>query len=176
MLETVVLSPFSRPAEAEDALLRGLPIACRVAAAREERELHLEIRHEVFVREQRFFEGTDRDAHDVDPATVHVLGLCGQVAGGAVRLYPLEEPGRWKGDRLAVLPPFRGHRMGAPLVRFAVRIAAERGGSLMVAHIQVQNVSFFEHLGWYRVGEPVEFVGRPHQVMAIDLTAVETGV
>ncbi len=39
----------------------------------------------------------------------------------------------------------------------------------MVAHIQLSNVRFFEHLGWYRIGEPIEYVGHPHQMMAIDL-------
>ena len=132
-------------------------------------ELHHEIRKRVFVDEQGVFQGTDRDGHDSGGDTVHVLGLCGNVAGGAVRLYPLGEPGQWKGDRLAVLSPFRRRGLGAPLVRFAVGTASERGGDRMIAHIQPPNVSFFERLGWYRVGEPVQFVGRPHQMMAIDL-------
>jgi putative N-acetyltransferase (TIGR04045 family) len=147
-------------------------VACRAVRDDAERELHLEIRRRVFVEEQGLFEGTDRDAHDDDPATIHVLGLCGEVAAGAVRLYRLEEPGVWKGDRLAVLPPFRSRGLGAPLVRYAVRTAAEAGGRVMVAHIQPGNVTFFEHLGWERVGELVSFVGRPHQMMAIDLPLV----
>jgi putative N-acetyltransferase (TIGR04045 family) len=145
--------------------------------------LHHEIRRRVFVEEQGMFEESDADDHDGDAATVHVLGLCGDVAGGAVRLYPLTdasldcdavdlEPGLWKGDRLAVLPSFRHNGLGAPLVRFAVQTAAQAGGRKMIAHIQPSNVGFFEHLGWYAVGEPVSFVGRPHQTMAIDLPLV----
>jgi hypothetical protein len=42
----------------------------------------------------------------------------------------------------------------------------------MIAHIQPSNVNFFERLGWERVGEPMEYVGHPHQVMAIDLRRV----
>ena len=128
-------------------------------------------------------------AHD-HAATVRILGLCGDVAGGAVRCYPLTEmltdiptgggaagvvepgAGLWKGDRLAVLPSFRRNGLGAPLVRFAVRTAAEAGGRQMIAHIQPSNVGFFEHLGWYTVGGPVSFVGRPHQMMAIDLALI----
>lgn len=127
------------------------------------------------MKEQGFFEGTDRDSRDEDPATLHVLGLCGPVAGGAVRLYPLEEPGRWKGDRLAVLPAFRRRGLGGPLVRFAVRAAAERAGRIMVAHIQPKNVPFFRRLGWYTVGEPAPYVGRPHQLMAIHLRPLRPG-
>ncbi len=169
MSRVAVVSPFSRPAEAEAALRRDLGVACVVATTPEELEIHHEIRRRVFVLEQGFFEGTDRDEHDGDPATVHILGLYGPVAGGAVRIYPLGEPGLWKGDRLAVLPAFRARGLGGPLVRFAVRTAAARDGERMIAHVQPANVRFFEKLGWERVGAPVEYVGRPHQLMAIDL-------
>lgn len=86
-----------------------------------------------------------------------------------MRLYPLDDEGLWKGDRLAVLDPFRRRRLGAPLVRFAVKTAGERGGRRMLAHVQVPNVPFFERLGWEPVGEAEEYVGHLHQVMAIAL-------
>jgi hypothetical protein len=41
----------------------------------------------------------------------------------------------------------------------------------MVAHVQAANVRFFERLGWRRRGEPELYVGLPHHLMAIDLTA-----
>jgi putative N-acetyltransferase (TIGR04045 family) len=123
----------------------------------------------VFVDEQRLFDGDDRDGHDGEPATLHVLGFVGGVPGGAVRLYPLEEPGLWKGDRLAVLPAFRRHGLGVPLIRFAVRTAGERGGRRMIAWIQLPNVALFTRLGWQPVGEPAPYVGVMHQQMAIPL-------
>jgi putative N-acetyltransferase (TIGR04045 family) len=138
-------------------------------ASEAERALHLAVRHAVFVEEQRLFSGSDADDHDQDPATLQVLGFWAGEVAGAVRLYPLTDPGWWKGDRLAVLPPFRRHGVGAPLVRFAVQTASRLGGLVMVAQIQPVNVAFFERLGWYRVGEPAPYVGRPHQRMAIDL-------
>jgi putative N-acetyltransferase (TIGR04045 family) len=151
--------------------LAALPdqVSCRVVAGEEERALHLAIRHAVFVEEQGLFSGSEADERDQDPATLHVLGFWTGVAAGAVRLYPLAEPGRWKGDRLAVLPSFRKHGIGAPLVRFAVGTASRLGGFVMVAQIQPANVPFFERLGWYRVGDPAPYVGRLHQQMAIDL-------
>jgi putative N-acetyltransferase (TIGR04045 family) len=170
MAQVAVISPFSRPTEAAEALARSLEIACRAAVSPDEVAIHHEIRRRVFVEEQGFFEGSDRDDHDDDVATIRVLGLYGPVAGGAVRLYPLDEPGQWKGDRLAVLAPFRKHGLGAPLVRFAVRTAAQRGGHRMIAYIQPSNVHFFERLGWYRVGKPAEYVGHLHQQMAINLS------
>jgi len=190
MSAELALSPFRHPGVAFAAVQLGLHVACRPARDPEELSLHHEIRRRVFVEEQGLFGGSDRDDHDDDPATVRILGLCGEVAGGAVRCYPLTEmltgiptgggaggvvepgAGLWKGDRLAVLPLFRHNGLGAPLVRFAVRTAAEAGGGKMIAHIQPSNVGFFEHLGWYALGGLVTYVGRPHQAMAIDLALV----
>jgi putative N-acetyltransferase (TIGR04045 family) len=155
-------------------------ILCRPAAGPDEAALHHRIRHEVFVLEQEVFAGSDLDAHDASDATIKVLAwtaapLTGWEPGGAVRLYPLDGgdgPGAvWQGDRLAVLPPFRAWNLGAPLVRFAVDTAASLGGVEMVAHVQIANVRFFERLGWRPRGEPEIYVGLPHQLMAIDLTA-----
>jgi putative N-acetyltransferase (TIGR04045 family) len=136
---------------------------------------HFRIRHQVFVTEQGLFRsgrdrpGDDRDAHDGDPATIHVVGLVNGVAGGTVRLYPLGSAGRWKGDRLAVLPEHRRAGLGAPLVRFAVAEAGARGGQEMEAYIQPANVAFFEWLGWRRTGGIVEYAGIDHQRMVIAL-------
>lgn len=160
-----------RAAIALDAEGRGAgPARCRVAAVPGERALHHAIRAAVFVDEQGLFAGSDRDAHDDAAATVHVLAHCGASAAGAVRLYPLDGTGLWKGDRLAVLPGFRRQRVGGPLVRFAVATAAARGGREMVAHVQPPNVALFVHLGWHPVGDLVHYVGRPHQQMAIGLS------
>ena len=150
-------------------------IVCRPASGADEAAVHHRIRHEVFVLEQALFATSDADPHDAGADTVKVLGWVaspggGREAGGAVRLYPLE-PGIWQGDRLAVLAPFRAWNLGGHLVRFAVATAADLGGVEMVAHVQAGNVRFFERLGWLKRGTPEIYVGLPHQVMAIDLTA-----
>lgn len=171
MTATESISPFSAPEAAAARVERDGAVACRLVAGDAERDLHLRIRHEVFVAEQAVFTPSDRDEHDDEPTTHHAVGLLGSVAAGAVRFYPLAEPGLWKGDRLAVLPAFRHHRLGPPLVRFAVATAAAAGGQQMIAYIQPQNVALFSRLGWRPVGEPVEYVGRPHQQVVIDLAA-----
>jgi putative N-acetyltransferase (TIGR04045 family) len=152
-----------------DVLHRTL-VACRVADDPWKLAEHHRIREEVFVREQALFQGSDRDRRDEEAATIKVLGFRDDVAGGAVRLYPLDGAGHWQGDRLAVLPGTRGHGLGAPLVWFAVATAATEGGRLMTAHIQPHNVPFFERLGWSISGEQEIYVGVPHVPMAIDLT------
>jgi putative N-acetyltransferase (TIGR04045 family) len=147
-------------------------ITCRAAVTEAEFAAHHAVRHRVFVEEQRIFEGSDRDAYDARPDTIHVIGDIDGAIGGAVRLFPLDAAARrWQGDRLAVLRDFRVHGLGAPLVRYAVRTAGERGGLVMVAHIQVPNVVFFRRLGWRVDGEIETYAGLPHQPMAIDLRA-----
>lgn len=171
MPQLELVSPFSASAEAIRSARDISRLMCRTATTDHELRLHHRIRREVFVAEQGLFVDDDHDERDDRRDTVHVLGLCGAVAAGAVRCYPLDEPGLWKGDRLAVLPSFRRSGLGGPLVRFAVSTAGTLGGEQMVAYIQPQNVAVFAHLGWRAVGAPVDYVGRPHQRMVIDLRA-----
>ena len=156
----------SAPSALDDS---GLVVDCALACDRGERDAHFAIRRRVFVEAQRIFEHDDRDEHDRAAATLHVIGRAGDEVVGAVRLYPLDADGLWKGDRLAVLPGERALHLGARLVRFAVRTAGDHGGRLMVARVQVPNVSFFERLGWHRDGDPGPMLGVTHQPMAIEL-------
>lgn len=170
MPQLELVSPFSASAEQIREARDTAELSCRAAVDDDERALHWRIRREVFVDEQRVFDREDLDGFDRRSDTVHALGLCGAVVAGTVRFYPLDEPGLWKGDRLAVLPPFRRFGLGGPLVRFAVRTASALGGTQMLAHIQPQNVAVFEHLGWSATGPLIEYVGQPHQQMRIALT------
>jgi len=154
-----------------------VPLACHAVSTAAEQDAHFWIRHRVFVIEQGLFrgiggaaDGDDRDGHDDDPATIHVIGLADGVICGTVRLYPLPDaPGRWKGDRLAVLASHRHLGLGAPLVRFAVSAAGMNGGQEMEAYIQPANVTFFRWLGWRRTGPLVDYAGIAHQRMLISL-------
>jgi putative N-acetyltransferase (TIGR04045 family) len=172
----------SRPATARPA---AATLTCRAVTTRAERDAHFQVRRQVFVAEQGLFRGmggrsgdwagtdrdcTDRDGHDDDPATIHVVGLADDQICGTVRLYPLGGDGMWKGDRLAVLASYRHLGLGAPLVRFAVSSAGRLGGREMEAFIQPANVAFFRWLGWQRTGDLVDYAGIPHQRMLIDLT------
>jgi putative N-acetyltransferase (TIGR04045 family) len=176
---TVRTSRWLAPASPPPA---GPGLTCRRAAPGNELAAHFRIRHQVFVVEQGLFRngnagpsggaaGDDRDAHDDDPATIHVVGLADGVICGTVRLYPIGERGRWKGDRLAVLAGYRRHGLGAPLVRFAVATAGALGGREMEAYIQPANVEFFQWLGWRRTGGIVPYAGLGHQRMVIALSA-----
>ena len=176
----MMAGPSSRSSATASRPAGAARLACRAVSTPEELAAHFRIRHQVFVVEQGLFRSTgvgtgadggwDRDIHDDDPATVHVVWLFDGTACGTVRLYPVPEvPGRWKGDRLAVLDGHRHHGLGAPLVRFAVATAAARGGREMEAYIQPANVTFFERLGWRPTGGLVSYADIAHQRMLIDL-------
>lgn len=149
-------------------------ITCRAAATPEEIATHYRIRHQVFVTEQGLFAESDRDEHDADPAVWHTIGYVDGEPAGTVRFYriPPVNPGEvlWKGDRLTVLPEFRRHGLGAPLVRFAVATGGQVGGDRMIATIQEANTIFFERLGWTRDGGVYNYVGAPHQNVWIELS------
>ena len=130
---------------------------------------HHAVRQAVFVDEQEMFAGDDRDERDAMSATLHAIGIADGRISGAVRLYPLRG-GDWKGDRLAVLPKARHGSLGAQLVRFAVTTAGVRGGTRMVAMIQLPNVRFFELLGWGAYGAVQPYHGVAHQPMDIALS------
>ncbi len=148
-----------------------LDIEIRLARTPAELAGHLAVRHEVFVDEQGLFDDTDRDHWD--ETALHVVAVLADEVIGAVRLYPLDEAGLWQGDRLSVSAKARGHRAGAPLVRFAVRTAGELGGHLMIARIQEPIVPLFRFLGWERVGGLIDYRGVPHQRMTIPLSGAE---
>jgi putative N-acetyltransferase (TIGR04045 family) len=168
-----IVSPFDRSDQLDRVLNGPSPdLVARLVASPDELALHMRIRHEVFVLEQAIFQDTDRDPHDSDGSTLHILGTCDDVAAGAVRIYPLGQSAvAWQGDRLSVLAAFRAHGLGKPLVRLAVRTAALHGGRVMHAHIQLANVRFFQRLEWKAVGEPELYFGLPHQGMEIDVQA-----
>src|SRR5712691_9305056 len=70
-----------------------VPLACHAVSTAAEHEAHFRIRHQVFVIEQGLFrgiggaaDGDDRDGHDDDPATIHVIGLADGAICGTVRL------------------------------------------------------------------------------------------
>lgn len=153
----------------------GAPrLACRPALTAAALAEHHAIRREVFLNEQSVFVGSDLDEHDRAELTVRLVGYYHGVAAGSVRLFELGS-GIWQGDRLAVLAPYRVHGVGAPLVRCAVATAGARGGTEMVAHVQLPNVVFFTRLGWTSVGPTETYVGLPHQQMRIRLPEPDVG-
>ncbi|MCH9649624.1 MAG: GNAT family N-acetyltransferase [Deltaproteobacteria bacterium] len=151
-------------------------IAYHVARNEDELAGHFALRHAVFVEEQGLFEETDRDHHD--PEALHIVAIDvaqGSVVG-AVRCYP-EKDGVWFGGRLAVMATYRHHAssIGARLCRLAVHEMEQRQVPRFIAHIQRQNVRFFQRMGWRKVGDTFLHRDQPHQLMEAPLREASEG-
>ena len=148
------------------------PIVYHSARTEDERSQAFAIRHAVFVEEQRLFDGSDEDEHD--RSAILLVAKKNDRIIGTVRIFPDDSQGNghWVGGRLAVQRDFRVFRVGAGLVREAMRQVKKRGCTVFSAHIQEKNVRFFQKLGWAAVGPMEVYCGHPHQLMLADLSRV----
>lgn len=145
----------------------------RAAALPWELEGVKELRRQVFVDEQRIFDGHDRDAIDdiaMPLAAISTFASEADKVVGTVRIHE-DSPHIWRGSRLAVADTHRRMgRLGAELIRLAVCTAHGRGCDLFLAQVQMQNVPLFRRLHWTSLRE-IEVHGIPHMEMEADLGA-----
>ncbi|MEE8484909.1 MAG: MSMEG_0567/Sll0786 family nitrogen starvation N-acetyltransferase [Nitrospinota bacterium] len=154
----VCVPPDSRLRENE-----ALEPVYKVATTDKEIEEYFRIRHDVFVKEQKIFEKTDRDKHDED--AIPILACYHYRAVGAVRCYPNTKK-TWFGGRLAVELDFRTYNIGAMLVHKAVETMENHPEvRRFLATIQFQNVRFFQRLGWKKRGKIFYMKGKKHHIM-----------
>ena len=128
------------------------------------------IRSEVFVKEQGMFQDSDEDDHD--PESIHLVAKVDGETVGTVRVFPQNSHGHWVGGRLAVRKSHRVGSVGAQLVKEAMKRVKKEGCTHFTAHIQEQNVRFFQRIGWNPVGPVERYRGKPHQRMVADLDRV----
>ncbi len=146
-------------------------LTCHSARSLQEKSSALAIRKEVFVDEQGLFKDSDVDAHDAH--SIHLVAKMDGAIVGTVRVFPTGENGHWIGGRLAVSKPHRVFRVGAALVKEAMKRVKREGCNEFTAHIQDNNIGFFKRLGWKPVGPRETYCDRPHQRMQADLNRVE---
>jgi putative N-acetyltransferase (TIGR04045 family) len=166
---------------------KALPPWCELPTAFEPQEFRIQwasgpwmqaqalaLRRQVFCREQRLFDGDDRDdidLHQPSPQMLVALSCWGGQPDeviGTVRIHE-EAPGRWWGSRLAVRHDWRRHgALGSTLIRLAVSSAHACGCTEFLAHVQAQNVPLFRRLRWQMLDE-VTLHGRAHALMRADL-------
>ena len=143
-------------------------LTCHQARTRAELDAAFDIRNEVFVREQKVFDYSDRDGND--SKSVHLVAKQGQEVVGTVRVFPAGDGnGHWVGGRLAVKKGYRSSSVGETLVQNAIAYVKKHCCTRFTAHIQQENVIFFCRLGWKGVEEVKEYLGRAHQLMEADL-------
>jgi radical SAM protein (TIGR04043 family)/putative N-acetyltransferase (TIGR04045 family) len=144
---------------------------CRPAVTDDELTVALQIRKDVFVREQGLFETSDLDEND--SSSTHIIVKYDDQIVGAVRVFPEKDgPNHWVGGRLAVRRNHRHNHVGELLVQEAMRYVKNRGCTRFTAHIQEQNVRYFSLLGWKAVGPVQIYHGKAHRLMEADLDRV----
>lgn len=147
-------------------------ILYKIAESEDELEEYFDLRHEVFINEQEIFNETDIDEYDTDPVheVIHIIGIKesdGTMVGG-VRCYK-KEGDTWFGGRLSAASGYRNGRVGADLVKFAVKTIKTTDCKTFLAYVQPKNVRFFIRLGWSKIGDLEVYQGSPHQLMQANL-------
>ncbi|MBT8413917.1 MAG: GNAT family N-acetyltransferase [Boseongicola sp.] len=120
------------------------------------------VRKIVFVDEQGIALAEDLDGMD-DQAT-HLLATDNGTPIGTARV--LEKGSTGKIGRLAVLKPYRGHGIGAAIMRAALDDLAARP-HITEARLgaQIDAIAFYEALGFTPEGDEFLDAGLPHQEM-----------
>lgn len=146
-------------------------IAAEVASERWQVEAYYGLRRDIFEREQRLFEASDVDEHDLRAIPIvamsFVAGMPHEVVG-VVRIYEAD-PGTWYGGRLGVTHPYRRvGAVGGALIHSAVQTAHALGCERFLATVQARNVRYFERYDFQSLGE-LHVCGKPHRLMQADL-------
>lgn len=135
-----------------------------------------EIRHRVFVVEQRVPEEIEFDG--LDDECVQLVALHADRPIGTARLRGVGEDA--KAERVAVLAGARERGAGRALMRGLEDAALGLGVARMVLNAQVPVIAFYERLGYRAEGETFDEAGIPHRRMTKRLSppsrATEPGV
>jgi predicted GNAT family N-acyltransferase len=121
------------------------------------------IRDSVFVQEQKVPLELEWDAKD--PECYHVLALdYAQNPIGTGRLTPEQTIGR-----MAVLPSWRGQRVGDALLKRLIAKAQALGWPSVSLHAQVSAIGFYQKHGFQSYGDIYQEAGIAHQSMSRSL-------
>ena len=135
--------------------------------SREQLEQALAIRLAVFVAEQGVSRALEIDGRD-DEAQ-HLLALQGEVPVGTLRLRWVEDGRVAKIERVAVLPPARGAKVGRRLVAAALALARAGSAERATLHAQTTVQQFYAGLGFVAYGPEFIEDGIPHVAMRLPL-------
>lgn len=131
-----------------------------------------ELRHQVFVEEQRVPPELERD--EDDRLALHVVALAGQEVVATGRLVIHGNQG--KIGRMAVKKGWRGKGLGGKVLMKLLETGRDQGVTYFYLHAQLAVEPFYERLGFFRVGEIFEEAGIPHVRMEKKERAPDGGV
>lgn len=131
-----------------------------------DREACYALRQEVFCAEQGVDQALEFDG--LDGACRHYLARDRAAALGTARTRPLGD-GTVKIERVAVLAPHRGRRIGLALMVRALADARADGHETALLHSQAHAAPFYRRLGFVQVGGDFTEAGIPHVRMTLAL-------
>lgn len=126
----------------------------------------LDIRREVFIREQGVSEAEEMDGKEDQCG--HLLARVDGEPVGTTRLNWLT--GKLKIQRVAVLKPYRGTGAGLAMIKAAIAEAEKRSDiETIVLDSQVSAIGFYEKLGFVATGPVFLDAGIDHRLMTLTL-------
>jgi len=128
------------------------------------------VRRSVFIDEQSVTAAEEFDG--LDAAALHVAAFAGTRMIGTGRL--LEEDGRGRIGRMAVLRACRGRGVGRALLERLLEAAAARGLAEVYLHAQTQALPFYEASGFRATGPEFEEARIAHRTMTLGLSGSRT--
>lgn len=121
----------------------------------------VDIRNEVFVKEQGFQEEFDTD----DKRAIHVVGFIDDRSVATSRILKNDD-GSYIIGRIAVRKAYRKNGLGAEIIKASEDIIRELGGKEIFIHSQLQASPFYEKQGYVKTGETDFEEGCPHCMMS----------
>lgn len=116
------------------------------------------IRTKVFIEEQGFADEYD----DVDNTAWHLVAYEDGKPAAVCRFFRDGEKGVYVLGRLAVLPEYRGKKIGALLIREVEERVGAYGGKTVCLHAQCRACEFYEKQGYQKTGAVEPEQGCPH--------------
>lgn len=123
------------------------------------------IRTEVFVKEQGF----QREFDHIDQIAECLVLYRDSKAVATGRLYPSERCGEYGIGRIAVLPDYRGQRLGAEVLSLLEERARQNGAGRLLLSAQCRAQGFYERHGFHTVGAVYLDESCPHIKMEKEL-------
>ena len=123
-------------------------------------EAHM-IRRKVFIEEQGISEADEMDGTDVSCAHLVAYDEGVPVATGRIMITADE----YIIGRVAVLPEYRGQKLGSLVMLACIHACNEMGGKRQVVHAQLPVKGFYEGLGFSAYGDVYEEAGIQHICM-----------
>lgn len=111
----------------------------------------VEIRMEVFVKEQGFSKNFELDENET--RATHLVGFIDGKMAATSRFFYDESRTAYLIGRIAVMKEHRGKGLGAEIVKAAEDEILKQGGNTAVIHAQLRARGFYESIGYTAYGD-----------------------